>query len=153
MCLSKNLRENNRKRRDGNGRQDHLFQCLFFYFLIIRNLTTLHSLQVVLRAELERHAVPYYMVRTKVRVPAQCSFVQRCRLIAESKEISFSLQVDQDIANNKEDSLFRRFSSFRRLFHWEDNFTDKHDTLKQIRDDLEKTHKVETSSCVVKEVR
>ncbi|CAE7732429.1 GABA-TP3 [Symbiodinium pilosum] len=38
-------------------------------------------------------------------------------------------KVDQDIANNKED-----------------NFAEKHETLKQIRDDLEKTHKVETSS-------
>ncbi|CAK9085438.1 unnamed protein product [Durusdinium trenchii] len=74
----------------------------YFDSVVVVSAGRFTEMEVVLRAELERHAVPYYMVRTKV---------------------------DQDIANNKED-----------------NFTDKHDTLKQIRDDLEKTHKVETSS-------
>ncbi|CAE7363482.1 GABA-TP3 [Symbiodinium natans] len=60
------------------------------------------EMEVALRGELERHGVPFRMVRTKV---------------------------DQDIANNKED-----------------NFAEKHETLKQIRDDLEQTHKVETTS-------
>ncbi|CAE7702625.1 GABA-TP3 [Symbiodinium sp. CCMP2592] len=60
------------------------------------------EMEEALRGELERHGVPYRMVRTKV---------------------------DQDIANNKED-----------------NFVEKQETLKQIREDLEKTHKVETTS-------
>jgi len=60
------------------------------------------EMEVALRAELERHIVPFYMVRTKV---------------------------DQDVMNNKED-----------------NFAEKNETLTQIRDDLEKTHKVETTS-------
>ncbi|CAE7943710.1 GABA-TP3 [Symbiodinium necroappetens] len=60
------------------------------------------EMEEALRGELERHGVPYRMVRTKV---------------------------DQDIANNKED-----------------NFVEKQETLRQIREDLEKTHKVETTS-------
>mmetsp|Transcript_48169 Transcript_48169/g.105042 ORF Transcript_48169/g.105042 Transcript_48169/m.105042 type:complete len:469 (+) Transcript_48169:51-1457(+) len=74
----------------------------YFDRVVVVSAGRFTEMEAVLRGELERHSVPYYMVRTKV---------------------------DQDIANNKED-----------------NFVERQETLKQIRDDLENTHKVETKS-------
>ena len=60
-------------------------------------------------------------------------------------------EVDQDIANNKEDLTSwtvqgRRDPKGFECAPLQDNFAEKHETLKQIRDDLEQTHKVETTS-------
>jgi len=74
----------------------------YFDRVVVVSAGRFTEMEVALRAELERHSVPYYMVRTKV---------------------------DQDIANNKED-----------------NFVEKQETLKQIREDLEKKHNVDTNS-------
>eukprot|EP00434_Breviolum_minutum_P003416 symbB.v1.2.003006.t1/scaffold113.1/size324549/4 len=74
----------------------------YFDRVVVVSAGRFTEMEVALRAELDRHSVPYYMVRTKV---------------------------DQDIANNKED-----------------NFVEKQETLKQIREDLEKKHNVDTNS-------
>eukprot|EP00438_Fugacium_kawagutii_P004128 Skav211252 [mRNA] locus=scaffold3676:71756:75497:+ [translate_table: standard] len=64
----------------------------YFDRVVVVSAGRFTEMEAVLRGELERHTVPYCMVRTK------------------------------------------------------DNFVEKKETLKQIRDDLEKTHKVETNS-------